>query len=197
MRLDALQRIAQLTGGTCLTARDLPKLATLVDTPTAHHHGALGTPAVGQRPGGRPAGRPAGHGVDFAQKTRFDLMSDNPSQTMNQCLRAVWRRAQRKHALGGLLAFARWFVPLFALFVVIDRFAYLPGWLRALAALALLVAALRQAWRHGWSRLRGFDATRTARQVERAHGGMDSLLVTAVQFERSGATPAPRRQCGS
>ena len=32
MRLDGLQRIAQLTGGTCLSARDLSKLGTLVNT---------------------------------------------------------------------------------------------------------------------------------------------------------------------
>jgi hypothetical protein len=32
MRLDGLQRIAQLTGGTCLNARDLSKLGTLVNT---------------------------------------------------------------------------------------------------------------------------------------------------------------------
>jgi len=32
MRLAGLQRIAQLTGGTCLNVRDLPKLGTLVNT---------------------------------------------------------------------------------------------------------------------------------------------------------------------
>ncbi len=32
MRLEGLQRIAQLTGGTCLTVQDLPKLETLVNT---------------------------------------------------------------------------------------------------------------------------------------------------------------------
>ena len=32
MRLDGLKRIAQLTGGTCLTVQDLPKLETLVNT---------------------------------------------------------------------------------------------------------------------------------------------------------------------
>ena len=67
--------------------------------------------------------------------------------------------------------------------------AFFPGWLRGLAALALLVVSLRQAWRHGWSRLRGFDATRTALQIENAHGGMDSLLATAVHFEKRGTSP--------
>jgi len=108
---------------------------------------------------------------------------------MNQCLRAVWQRTQRKHAIGGLLALVRWFVPLFVAVIVIDRYAYFPGWLRALAALVILVVVLRQAWRGGWSSLQGFDATGVARQVEQAHGGMDSLLVTAVQFESRGAAP--------
>lgn len=116
-------------------------------------------------------------------------MSKNTNQAINQSLRAVWQRAQRKHAVGGLLVFARWFVPLFLITIVIDRFAYLPGWLRALATLALLVVALRLAWRQAWSRLRGFDATRAAQQIERAQGDMDSLLVTAVQFGKTGATP--------
>jgi hypothetical protein len=60
---------------------------------------------------------------------------------------------------------------------------------RAIAAFVLLAVALRQAWRHGWSRLRRFEATRTAREVERSQGGMDSLLVTAVQFQQSGVAP--------
>lgn len=116
-------------------------------------------------------------------------MSENPHSSLNQCLRAVWQRSQRKHTIGGLLAFARWFVPLFFVAIIIDRFTYLPGWVRAIATLALLAAAARQAWRHGWSRLRGFDATRMAQEIELSRGGMESLLVTAVQFQQSGATP--------
>lgn len=116
-------------------------------------------------------------------------MSGNTPSTLDRCLRAVWQRRQRKHLLGGLLAFARWFVPLFFVAIIIDRFTYLPSGLRVIAAVALLAAATRKAWRHGWSRLRGFDATRTAREIECAKGGMDSLLVTAVQFQQSGAAP--------
>lgn len=121
-------------------------------------------------------------------------MSERADNTLNQCLRKVWLRAQRKHLLGGLLAFVRWFVPLFLLTIVIDRFAYFPSWLRALCAMALLLVAFRQAWRHGWSKLNGFNATGTAKQIERAAGGMDSLLVTAVQFDKSGATPGTSAQ---
>jgi hypothetical protein len=127
--------------------------------------------------------------VDFTQTTRFDLMKETTHHSLNHCLRAVWRRMQRKHLLAGLLAFARCLVPLFLIAILIDRFTFLPGWARGLVAVTLLVLALRQAWRHGWSRLRRFDATRTARMIERQQGGMDSLLVTAVQFQQSGAAP--------
>lgn len=116
-------------------------------------------------------------------------MSDNNNMEMNQCLHAVWQRAQRKHLVGGLLAFARWFVPLFVVTIIIDRFAYLPGSIRGLAAITLLVVAFRQGWRNGWALLQGFDAMRTAQQIERTLGGMDSLLVTAVHFQQSGASP--------
>ena len=116
-------------------------------------------------------------------------MSENTHNALNRCLRSVWKRTQRKHLVGGLLAFARWLVPLFVVAILIDRFAFLPGWARALVALALLVVAARKAWRHGWSSLRRFDATRTARNIERSQGGMDSLLVTAVQFQQRGSSP--------
>ncbi len=116
-------------------------------------------------------------------------MSQESNTTLDQCLRAVWRRTQRGYATGALLAFARWFVPLFLVVILIDRLAYLPGWLRAVAALSLLAVALRQAWFHGGSRLRRFDATLTAQQVEHAQGGLDSLLVTALQFQKQGASP--------
>ena len=38
-------------------------------------------------------------------------MSKEPDNALNQCLRSVWQRSQQKHIAGGLLAFARWFVP--------------------------------------------------------------------------------------
>lgn len=116
-------------------------------------------------------------------------MSTNTQSFLDRCLRGVWKRTQRKHFAGGLLAFARWSIPLFLLAIIIDRFTYLPGWVRACAALALLVVALVKAWRHGWSAMCGFDANHTAQTVELSQGGMDSLLVTGLQFRQSGATP--------
>jgi hypothetical protein len=127
--------------------------------------------------------------MDITQTTRFDLMSENTQPSMMRPLLAVWRRAQRKHLLGGLLAFARSFVPLFLITILIDRFTYLPGWARAVVAMVLLAVSLWQAWRHGWCRLRRFNAIETARQIETAHGGMDSLLVTAVHFQKHGPSP--------
>jgi len=116
-------------------------------------------------------------------------MSQESQNALNQCLRAVWQRTQRRHATAALLAFARWFIPLFLVIILIDRLAYLPGWLRAVATLVLIAFSLRQAWRNGGSSLRRFNATRTAQQIEHAHGGMDSLLVTALQFQQTGAAP--------
>ncbi len=116
-------------------------------------------------------------------------MSATPQNYLDHCLRAVWKRTQQKHLSSGLLAFVRWFVPLFFVAVIIDRFAYLPGWLRAVVAIALLAVALVKAWRNGWSAMRGFDANSTAQTVELSQGGMDSLLVTGLQFRQSGATP--------
>ncbi|MEI6176541.1 MAG: hypothetical protein WCS43_06585, partial [Verrucomicrobiota bacterium] len=116
-------------------------------------------------------------------------MSENLHQTMNACLCAVWQRTQRKHVISGLLAFVRWFVPLFLITILVDRYAYFPGWLRGLLAIAMLLTTLQRAWRHGWSSLQAFDATRIARQVEQSQSGMDSLLVTAVHFQKFGAAP--------
>jgi hypothetical protein len=127
--------------------------------------------------------------MDLAQKTRFNLMSQESNNILHRCLRAVWQRTQRRHAAGGALAFARWFIPLTLGVILIDRLVYLPGWLRAIAAMAVLAVALRQAWRHGGSRLRRFDAMRAAEQIEESHAGLDSLLFTALQFQQQGATP--------
>jgi hypothetical protein len=116
-------------------------------------------------------------------------MSQESNNTLHQCLRAVWQRTQRRHAAGAALALARWFIPLTLGVILIDRLADLPGWLRAVAAVAVLAVALRQAWRHGGSRLRRFDAMRAAEQIEESHTGLDSLLFTALQFQQQGATP--------
>lgn len=116
-------------------------------------------------------------------------MNKETDISLNQCLRAVWLRTQRRHAAAASLAFARWFVPLFLVIILVDRLADLPGWFRALTALALLALTVHRAWRHGGSLLRRFHAMGVARQIEHAQGGLDSLLVTAVQYQQSGASP--------
>lgn len=108
---------------------------------------------------------------------------------LDACLRTVWLRTWRRHVVAGLLALVAWAVPSFVVAVAIDWLADLPDWLRGSVAVAIVAASLRAAWRQGWRHLRRFDPSRTALEVEKHAGGMESLLVTAVQFGRSGAAP--------
>jgi hypothetical protein len=113
-------------------------------------------------------------------------MSDgNQELTLKSRLRAVWRRTQRKHYSAGLLAMCRWGIPLFLLGMAVDRLAYLPTAGRAVILGILVCVSFYKAWRHGWRHLRRFDAARTALAIEDQHGGLESLLVTAVQFGKS------------
>lgn len=108
--------------------------------------------------------------------------------TLESCVRAVWRRTQRKHLATGLLALCRWGIPLFFLGMLIDRYAYLPTFGRAVVLLVILGVSFYQAWRHGWRKLRSFDSTRTAMMIEDQQGGLDSLLTTAIEFSKTGAS---------
>ena len=108
---------------------------------------------------------------------------------LEPCLRAVWGRTQRKHISSGLLALFRWGIPLFLLGMVIDWLTYLPTVGRSVILVILVGVSLYKAWRHGWWHLRPFNATRTALEVEKQHGGLESLLVTAVQFRASKTAP--------
>ena len=102
-------------------------------------------------------------------------------------LKAVWRRQQRLHQTGGLLAFCRWGLVVFLIGMVADWLLGLPVAGRVLILGALLGVALYMAWRAGWGQLRRFDASRAALQVEKHHGGLESLLVTAVQLAKPGS----------
>ncbi|MBT8044201.1 MAG: hypothetical protein KJO79_04550, partial [Verrucomicrobiae bacterium] len=108
-----------------------------------------------------------------------------PTSALEPCLRAVWQRTQRKHISAGLLALCRWAIPLFLLGMTIDWLSYMPTAGRAVILAVIVGVSLYQAWRHGWRQIRRFNATRTALQVEQQHGGLESLLVTAVQFRES------------
>ena len=111
----------------------------------------------------------------------------NPA--LEPCLRAVWHRVQRKHISAGFLALFRWGIPLFLLGMVIDWLTYTPTAGRTVILAILVGVSLYKAWRHGWRNLQLFNATRAALEVEKQHGGLESLLVTAVQFRESKTAP--------
>jgi len=102
-------------------------------------------------------------------------------------LRAVWLREQKLNLIAGLLAFCRWAVPLFLVFVFIDWLTYMPAAGRAVMGGLVLGVSVQRGWTRGWRLLRPFDAVRTALQIESRHGEMKSLLVSAIQL-RSNTT---------
>jgi hypothetical protein len=97
-------------------------------------------------------------------------------------LRSVWQREQWLHRLGGVLALGRWLIALLLVSILVDWLVDLPGGARGAVSLTLLVFALHKAWRLAWRHLKSFDPAHTALQVEEHFGGLQSLLVTAVQF---------------
>ena len=126
--------------------------------------------------------------MDPPKKTRPAMTNAFQEPSLKSCLHAVWRRKQLKHMIAGLLAMCRWGIPFFFIGMIIDRFAYLPSAGRAVVLVILLVVSFYQAWKHGWRKLRRFDTTQAALDIESQHGGLESLLVTAVQFEGTEAT---------
>ena len=104
-------------------------------------------------------------------------------------LRSVWRRGQVLHRTAGLLAFCGWALLLFLIGMAVDWWVGLPPAGRVVILLTLVAVALYKAWQSGWRHLRAFDASRIALQVEGHHGGLESLLVTAVQLSESGKVP--------
>ena len=117
------------------------------------------------------------------------MSKELPKSALEPCLRAVWQRMQRKNISAGFLAIFRWGIPLFLLGMVIDWLTYLPSAGRVVILAILVGVTLYKAWRHGWQNLRPFNATRAALEVEERHGGLESLLVTAVQFSESKTAP--------
>ena len=118
------------------------------------------------------------------------MSKKNSKAALEPSLRHVWRRTQKKHVSAGLLALARWGVPLFLTGMTLDWFAYLPTNARVLVLLIVVSISFFQAWRKGWQYLRAFDPTLTALEIEDRLGGMESLLVTAVQFEKKKKMPS-------
>ena len=104
-------------------------------------------------------------------------------------LRSVWRRDQVLNRTAGLLAFCRWALLLFLIGMAVDWLVDLPAAGRVGILVILIVVALSKAWQSGWRHLRRFDPSRTALRVEKHHGGLESLLVTAIQLGESGSVP--------
>lgn len=97
-------------------------------------------------------------------------------------IKSVWQRSQMLHLASGLLRLGRWVGLMFIVAVAIDWLIDIPALGRGAVLIALLSISLYAAWKCGWRNLRGFDATRTALRLESHHGGLESLLVSAVQL---------------
>ena len=100
-------------------------------------------------------------------------------------IKAVWKRSQMLHVASGLLRLCRWVGLMFVVAVTIDWLIDIPAVGRGGVLVALLSISLCAAWKCGWRNLRVFDATRTALRLESHHGGLESLLVSAVQLRDS------------
>lgn len=113
---------------------------------------------------------------------------------LESCVRSVWSRTQRKHFSAGFFALFRWSIPLFLIGMVIDWLTFLPVVGRIAVLLVIVGISLFKAWQQGWRHLRRFDITRTALEIENQQGGLESLLVTAVQFGRSQPTSGTSKE---
>lgn len=107
--------------------------------------------------------------------------------TLYSRVKAVWRREQGLRFTEGAFMFLRWGVVLFLAGGLMDWLAgkwlaNIPAAGRTLILLVVLGVAIYKAWQAGWRLIRPFDVTRTALQIEKHHGGMESLLVTALQL---------------
>lgn len=107
-------------------------------------------------------------------------------QQLDTRIKTVWLRGQKLHLASGLLTFFRWAVLLFLASVAVDWMVDIPGVGRVIILVMLLAVSLYKAWKCGLRNLRAFDPRHTALQIENQHGGLDSLLVSAVQFRDPG-----------
>lgn len=111
------------------------------------------------------------------------------SDNIHSRLRHVWRRGQLLHSLAGLFQFVRWGILLLVLAVAIDAIVHLPSFVRAFAMVFCIGVPLVMAWKKGWCRCRSFDPVGTALQVEDHFGGLESIVVSSVQFRNGAGAP--------
>ena len=117
------------------------------------------------------------------------MNSEQQSSSLGARVHAVWQRTQRNHLANGLLVFFRWGIPLFLIGVAFDWLVDLPSFGRLALLFTIIILPIRQAWKSGWRMLKKYDAGHTAIAIEEKEGGLESLLATAVEFEKSGPTP--------
>lgn len=109
-------------------------------------------------------------------------MNNTQEQKLDASLKAVWRREQGLRLTEGALVFLRWSVMLFVASVILDWFVDIPAWGRLVLLGVVVVVPFVQAWRAGWRLVRPFNPAHTALQIEKQLGGLESLLVSAVQL---------------
>jgi hypothetical protein len=109
-------------------------------------------------------------------------MSAQRETDLDLRLKAVWRREQGVRLSEGALVFLRWSMLLFVAAVTLDWLIEVPVWGRVVLLGVVLGVPFVQAWKAGWRLVRPFNAAHTALQIEKQLGGLESLLVSAVQL---------------
>lgn len=97
-------------------------------------------------------------------------------------LQSVHRRGQLFNLLMGLAVLCAWGILLFLACFAIDWLVRMPMPGRFILLALLLGISLRWAWRTGWRYVRSCSLTRCALQVEEHCKGLESLLISGVQF---------------
>ncbi|MEO1993750.1 MAG: hypothetical protein ABGZ17_00565, partial [Planctomycetaceae bacterium] len=106
-------------------------------------------------------------------------------QLLDSLIKSVWQRRQMLHLTKGMLAFCRWAFLLFLVGVAVDWMMDIPAAGRSVFLITMFVISCYRAWQCGWRYLRGFNVVYTALQLEHHQGGLESLLVSAVQLRDS------------
>jgi hypothetical protein len=101
-------------------------------------------------------------------------------------LRRLWRRGRSFHSTRALCRLLTWLVAAALALLALDWSLELPGWARALLALAVVILLVRLVHVELLRRLRPYDPARLALQVETAHPKLNSVLISSVQFARGG-----------